>query len=684
MFVKFVITKTSRSGRLVGLHASYLHNRYSSSEWSEQEASQDWESAGEWKCDSGDPNKPWQYRESPVERAWADQQDRKYLRVLAEKKPEIFLEEMTPNPKHDGCCTGLDLNHPHHKDLAREFRSEVERICKERGLTDHPALFDLAKLAQDGAAPALSQATEGGGASKEDEPEDSFEDAIAKLQQTMVDLREEATRLEAQNAAAEKQVREDRAWAEATLAEREAALNTAKDAQTQLATQNRDLKAQQTQLTERRAAVSDNIAALEAELAALEAEHAQVTQALNEATWARPAWLRVLHGKRTPEDQQPDYQPIANKPGGTASGFVVRSAKDRRFIAKMGVSGDELGADVRAMSITWRRTVLSCVWEKIAADVYALLGRGKIYVPKHRLAKLNILNAFSRQNMLTTALFDVINQGRPRGERITQGVHLLSSFMARYKDIKALEACMVNPGDAPQPFMVCLEAGMVPQYALIDDQVVPIIGLMDIMAAAQLMADTDVLGGSGMNAGFVIERGDDGSPLAVRMVKIDAGNAFVFETDGNFFNEGKLKDPKDMQFANNGSTIKWANLVDQQKQRFLHAFKQGLAILTNQRLVDFIVQRRGLFDRAVSYPLLTEAIVGPFKARWATYIERLTKPEVYAEALGDLPDLPAAEAIPYRPKAYGAVNYSLEEAEWLAEEDDQAAGPGLGGGGAGR
>ena len=53
--------------------------------------------------------------------------------------------------------------------------------------------------------------------------------------------------------------------------------------------------------------------------------------------------------------------------------------------------------------------------------------------------------------------------------------------------------------------------------------VVPILGLMEVLAASRLLADTDVLGGDGKNAGFVVERdGDDGRgrPLAVRVVKV--------------------------------------------------------------------------------------------------------------------------------------------------------------------
>ncbi len=67
--------------------------------------------------------------------------------------------------------------------------------------------------------------------------------------------------------------------------------------------------------------------------------------------------------------------------------------------------------------------------------------------------------------------------------------------------------------------MSCVEDGWVPQSALVDGEVVPILGLMEVLAVSRLLADTDVLGGGGNNAGFVVERDGNGRPIAVRVVK---------------------------------------------------------------------------------------------------------------------------------------------------------------------
>ena len=189
------------------------------------------------------------------------------------------------------------------------------------------------------------------------------------------------------------------------------------------------------------------------------------------------------------------------------------------------------------------RTVVSAITELFAADVYAALGRGAFYVPQHRLAVLPRMNQFTRDNALAIALDEEIRATAPGS---TRGLFILSQWVAEYRDLAELAGCLreqapavVVAGDdlpAPKnkkaraaglgrPFMECLEEGWVPQSVRLErgGVVVPILGLMEVLAASRLLADTDVLGGGGKNAGFVVERdGDDGRgrPLAVRVVKV--------------------------------------------------------------------------------------------------------------------------------------------------------------------
>ncbi len=172
-------------------------------------------------------------------------------------------------------------------------------------------------------------------------------------------------------------------------------------------------------------------------------------------------------------------------------------------------------------------------------------------------------NRFTDANELARALFERLNRGRPPAERITHGVYVLSRLVEGYRDLAHLDACLREhapaaaaaaaavvggapslppvprpaavaaaaasdaaaapavPQQQPCAFMCCLQEGWVPQSALVEGRVVPILGLMEVLAASRLVADTDVLGGGGTNAGFVVERdaSRDGRPIAVRVVK---------------------------------------------------------------------------------------------------------------------------------------------------------------------
>jgi hypothetical protein len=188
------------------------------------------------------------------------------------------------------------------------------------------------------------------------------------------------------------------------------------------------------------------------------------------------------------------------------------------------------------------RSALSVVLEVAAADTYAALSCCSYYSARNTLAHLPLLNEFSQNNALVVALAEDLNKGRPPERRITDCVFLLSRLVDEYKNLDELVECLPRDcrpdvgGEAGgaaggggaqallvvvQPFMACVEAGFAPQHARVEGVVVPILGLMEVLAAARLLGDTDVLGGSGKNAGFVIER-DAGSrrPVAVRVVKV--------------------------------------------------------------------------------------------------------------------------------------------------------------------
>jgi hypothetical protein len=179
--------------------------------------------------------------------------------------------------------------------------------------------------------------------------------------------------------------------------------------------------------------------------------------------------------------------------------------------------------------------------------------------------------------------------------------------------------------------------------------------------------------------GFVVES-HEGSPVAIRVVKIDAGEAFGWDAAHNQFiqhfsllYEGeKLADPKDLQFGNmQPKVILRGKLLEPQKQRFLATLNRGVEALPNERLLDFLMHRRGALDETVpGRTLLREDMVTKFKKSWRSYMKNQRLPAVYGTELAGL--LPAAAEIgadsaPFDPKAGGTASCTFEEALALSQ-----------------
>ena len=108
-------------------------NRFSSQTWSDYDQAM------------------WSFNPCQADLAIMEAEDRKYLRELAKTRPELFLEEMTPVANHNGAQHGLDLREILHRTYQKEFQDEVARVCRELGLTSHPAWIQPQTTAAGGA-----------------------------------------------------------------------------------------------------------------------------------------------------------------------------------------------------------------------------------------------------------------------------------------------------------------------------------------------------------------------------------------------------------------------------------------------------------------------------------------------------------------------------------------------------
>jgi hypothetical protein len=192
------------------------------------------------------------------------------------------------------------------------------------------------------------------------------------------------------------------------------------------------------------------------------------------------------------------------------------------------------------------------------------------------------------------------------------------------------------------------------------------------------------------------------------VLQVDAGEAFKFTETYNRFNmtfnmmapaARKLADPRDLQFGNQQPvTISWALLAAGQRRAFLRTLLRGVEFLRDPAVVEFVIRRRGEFDRAANAvvaadagggaaaagyarQVLTDAVVQPFVEEWAAYRGAQMLPQVYGGAqLHDVHPPPSAEAdaaadaaaaaaegaVPFVPGRYGAADHSMEEAVKLS------------------
>jgi hypothetical protein len=294
--------------------------------------------------------------------------------------------------------------------------------------------------------------------------------------------------------------------------------------------------------------------------------------------------LSIVWGRKQAPNQQPDYQVQSAKIKGDAIGaFFKRCDKPRS--EWLGKIYRRCSYSQESASSIRRESSRESVKEKIAADFYDYLSDGKYIIPKTRLAELPIKNKFTKEHGFTEILLEDINKGRQ--EKINEGVYVMSKYVEDYQDLADLNSCIL--GDKLLNFEQCLEQGRLPQYVMIENKKVPLKGVMEILAVSRLLADTDVLGGSAKNSGFLIERNIEGQPIAARAVKVDPGFAFNFEGSENLLfqsynpqgtsNNLLRQDKRHLQYGNLPKPLLWSDLTDLQRDQFILALEYGLKML---------------------------------------------------------------------------------------------------------
>ena len=360
---------------------------------------------------------------------------------------------------------------------------------------------------------------------------------------------------------------------------------------------------------------------------------------------------------------QLQFTPFKCKPGGGFVGALYHktptkaervAAFAKTWLGKPGFAyrGFEKSSEIdKTRSIT--RRGLDAIAEKIAGDAYTAANTGRYFIPKHRLAMLPVRHNFLREDHLNLVDFALAEINKDRPVPITETIHVLSKWIDDFQDLGSIRTRQYHSSEpslrlmrgAAIPFMESItEHQHLPETVFIDGQDVPLMGLIDILAVSRLLADSDVLGGKGDNAGILVYRDAQGHPIVAKAVKIDPGFAFNFRGHENRFQRTRLyqlaafakgeafvpeadmlRNLQDIQFGNNHPVnIQWTSLSAQQQCDFLLALNRGSLALGEGTMIEMLLLRGGAF-KLHGEDLVREATATNLAKQWRDNIKQQQK-----------------------------------------------------------
>lgn len=325
---------------------------------------------------------------------------------------------------------------------------------------------------------------------------------------------------------------------------------------------------------------------------------------------------RVWKGKygNTP----PVYTPLAPKQGGSFVGTIYAKSHTnpqrlpnqplKQWMGKLGCFDEESFLDPSLQSYHHLPLGVcrNAIKEKIAADAYFAITFALDYpylVPKQRLARLPIINEHTRKNdFVKPIVAGFSSQAQARA------LHLMSQILPGYQDLQT--ALVPGQNGQPTPYLTHLEkAGVLSDHILVENNLIPLLGLPELLAASRLLGDVNVLGNTGSNTGYIVVKNIN-QPLYAQVVKIDTGYAFSFDSLQNRLyaaeypssnsadrrKQRPLSDKRDIQMGNvMGFVLPWNRLSSLQKDRFIATLKKGLDLLGNPSLLNYLIYRENLF-----------------------------------------------------------------------------------------
>ena len=313
-----------------------------------------------------------------------------------------------------------------------------------------------------------------------------------------------------------------------------------------------------------------------------------------------PALFYIYVGKK---GNIPKFCVVAEKTEGASLGTIFKKAhkleQDARWLGKIGALQGRFGEAYSLGTRIEKDTNLDVIFEKLAYDLFYELGRGFFKVPKTRLSLQPVSDKFLKD--------------RPeRGQlgAVKETVRIMSRYIKGYHDLGEAKTLLPDCGLEINFKDYLFNYHRPPEKVLTPDgRLVPIQGVMELLAVGRCLADIDILGGRCSNAGFVWELGADGVISHARAVKIDPGYAFycIDSNCGNLvmdlalersLSKTRLENLKDMQTCtmNSETRIEWGALSESQQSVFLATLLNTARYIESDGVLELLFYRQNEFN----------------------------------------------------------------------------------------
>ena len=303
---------------------------------------------------------------------------------------------------------------------------------------------------------------------------------------------------------------------------------------------------------------------------------------------------------------QEDFTVTDELPTGSTIASIYQSENQTRWMGKIGVARELLYLNP-SCETTIRKANLGAVLEKVAADLFYILGESAFKTPLTCLSVQRTQDKCTRQNVLAMPLCRLRN---------ATSIRCMSQFVKDYQDLRRAQTELNGHKLTMIEFLKQYSRPPENIYTPQGD-LVPLRGIMELLAAIKILADIDGLGANAGNAGFVWETDENNIITCARVVKIDPGFAFQLYPDpsiGPTVNTILIQaqsahdynNLKDIQVVSrdNSFKIKWLSLTEIQKQQFSTALARMIRILlqSDEDLL-FCFYRQGAFNQPRHIPL---------------------------------------------------------------------------------